>query len=92
MHLFLGNIRRRDDIHKHWFFDCECERCCDSTEFGTFMSAVRCLTCQSGYLLPTDALEYESLWECDTCGMIVAHSTVDEVISTIEKQVHVYID
>ena len=83
----IGNIRRREDILKYWFFDCDCTRCKDTTEFGTYMSAVRCLECAAGFLLPSDAANYEPDWICDACGTVLKHSIVDDVIGTIEKQV-----
>ena len=36
----IGNMRRREDIKRNWFFDCACPRCSDATEMGSFMSAV----------------------------------------------------
>lgn len=83
----IGNVRRRQDIRRYWFFDCECDRCRDPTEMGTLMSALRCLSCDSGFLLPVDGLDYESDWACDGCSKTVKFKTVDEVLATIEKQV-----
>ncbi len=47
MHVFKfpGNIRRRDDIQRYWYFNCACQRCLDPTEMGTYMSAIRCNQC-----------------------------------------------
>ena len=87
-HLFnLGNFRRREDIRKYWFFDCGCNRCSDRTEFGTNMSAVLCLKCKKGYLLPLDPLEYKSDWTCDYCQTITKYEMIDEIITTIEDEV-----
>ena len=82
-----GNIRRREDIRRYWFFDCECRRCADPSELGTNMSAIRCLSCPSGHLLPLRTLDYASDWGCGSCGCVVPHETVDEVLTTIETQV-----
>eukprot|EP00095_Tigriopus_kingsejongensis_P012445 maker-scaffold89_size390429-snap-gene-0.18 protein:Tk12445 transcript:maker-scaffold89_size390429-snap-gene-0.18-mRNA-1 annotation:"protein isoform b-like" len=82
----LGNVRRREEIERNWFFRCQCPRCLDPTEFGTFMSAVRCFQCQSGYLLPSDAQDLESDWKCDRCEWIILHQKVNEVITTLETQ------
>ena len=83
----VGNFRRRDDIRKYWFFDCGCNRCSDRTEFGTNMSAVLCLKCKKGYLLPLDPLEYKSDWTCDHCQTITGYEMIDEIITTIEDEV-----
>ena len=80
-------MRRREDIRKFWFFDCKCKRCSDSTELGSYMSAVTCFACKRGFLLPISALEYKSDWQCDHCQNVVPYDLVNEVISTIESQV-----
>lgn len=85
----IGNMRRREDIRKFWFFDCKCKRCSDSTELGSYMSAVTCFACKRGFLLPISALEYKSDWQCDHCQNVVPYDLVNEVISTIESQVGV---
>ena len=84
---FTGNFRRREDIRKYWFFDCGCNRCSDRTEFGTNMSAVLCLKCKKGYLLPLDPLEYRSDWTCDNCQTLTKYEMIDEIITTIEDEV-----
>ena len=33
---------RRDLIHRKWFFICECVRCKDPTESGTYLGALKC--------------------------------------------------
>ncbi len=43
--ILIGNIRRRDDIQRYWYFHCTCPRCVDPTELGTYMSAVKCNQC-----------------------------------------------
>ncbi len=40
-----------------------------------------------GFLLPTDSLSYSPDWRCDLCRSVLAHAVIDEVVSTIEKQV-----
>ena len=85
--LFVGNMRRREDIRRFWYFDCECPRCSDPTELGSYMSAVICFACKRGFLVPIDSLQYKSDWKCDSCGHIISYDLVNEVISTIESQV-----
>ena len=84
---FVGNMRRREDIRRFWYFDCECPRCSDPTELGSYMSAVICFACKRGFLVPIDSLQYKSDWKCDSCGHIISYDLVNEVISTIESQV-----
>ena len=42
-------------------------RCQDPTELGSFMSALKCPDCESGYLLPIDSMDQESQWICSKC-------------------------
>ena len=84
---FVGNMRRREDIRRFWYFDCQCPRCSDPTELGSYMSAVICFACKLGFLVPTDSLQYKSDWKCDSCGNLQSYDLVNEVISTIESQV-----
>ena len=42
-------------------------RCQDPTELGSFMSALKCPDCESGYLLPIDSMDPESQWICSKC-------------------------
>ena len=88
--LILGNLRRREDIHRYWFFDCQCKRCCDVTEFGTNMSAILCYNCKQGHLLPRDTLDYKSDWVCVSCHATLKYETIDEVLTAIEHQVRTY--
>ncbi|XP_040575619.1 SET domain-containing protein SmydA-8 isoform X1 [Lepeophtheirus salmonis] len=83
----IGNVRRREDIKQYWFFDCECQRCTDRTELGTYMSAINCKHCKNGYLLPVNSLSYKSDWSCNNCDVIVNYKTISDIIDTIESQV-----
>jgi len=48
----LGVPRRKTNIEEEWFFKCRCSRCLDVTEFGTFVSALKCSSCREGLILP----------------------------------------
>ncbi len=49
---------RADMLKEHWMFVCQCHRCLDPTDCGTYASAIRCPKCKltgdpsSGFLLP----------------------------------------
>ena len=43
---------RRKKLKEGWYFDCKCSRCQDPTEYGTLISATRCLRCGEGTILP----------------------------------------
>ena len=50
-----GHLHRKKTIKSFWFFDCACKRCQDPTELESYLSAVKCMKCSSGFLLPEDA-------------------------------------
>ena len=49
-----GLHKRKLDLANEWYFDCSCARCSDVTEFGTFVSALKCSNCREGLILPED--------------------------------------
>ena len=71
VNLMSSNLTRRKKLKDSWYFDCECVRCCDPTECGSFLSAVKCQECnddQSSYMLARNSLDYYSDWVCRRCG------------------------
>ena len=48
-----SQAQRKTSCERDWFFACQCLRCRDPSEFSTFTSCVRCLTCRQGFLLAT---------------------------------------
>lgn len=51
------------------------------------MSAVRCFQCRNGFLLQSEINDLASDWLCNRCGSRLPHKNVNEVLTTIEKQV-----
>jgi hypothetical protein len=51
---FYGIPKRKLNLANEWYFDCSCARCSDVTEFGTFVSALKCGSCREGLILPED--------------------------------------
>ena len=49
-----GLPKRKLYLASDWYFDCSCSRCSDVTEFGTFVSALKCSSCSEGLILPED--------------------------------------
>ena len=74
--------RRRACIDK-WNFNCECDRCSDPTEFGTFTSAVLCCQCDQGTLLINSQ---DNVWKCQKCHYESSHSeTWVSVLDPLER-------
>ncbi|XP_035704184.1 SET domain-containing protein SmydA-8 isoform X2 [Folsomia candida] len=67
-----GTLQRQVSNEDVAHFICTCSRCKDPTEFGTFISAVKCCNCgngnkgDEGFLLPLDPLVPESPWICNS--------------------------
>ncbi|KAG8227849.1 hypothetical protein J437_LFUL010708 [Ladona fulva] len=69
-HILWGTQQRRDHLKVTKYFDCTCERCSDPTEMGTYISGLRCLACEKGYLLPDQPLEgVLAEWKCNNCAV-----------------------
>ena len=53
----LGNSARKKSLEKQWKFTCNCNRCLDPTEFGSYLQAIKCKLCidkqETGYMLPS---------------------------------------
>lgn len=59
-----GTFQRQQSLSEDWFFVCLCDLCVDRTELSTFFSAIKCVNCTEGYLLPKNPLQLDSPWEC----------------------------
>ena len=38
----LGSVDTIPSFRNHWMFVCQCKRCLDPTELGTYLSAINC--------------------------------------------------
>ena len=63
-------LDRRQHLAYSKHFQCDCERCCDPTELGTYLSALKCMKCSVGYYLAQDPLSESSAWKCEACGSL----------------------
>ncbi|XP_046969776.1 SET domain-containing protein SmydA-8 [Vanessa cardui] len=73
-----GTLDRRKHIKINKCFDCDCERCKDPTEFGTYLGNIYCSVCNSsnidlvseknGMLVSTNPLDETAPWKCEKCG------------------------
>ena len=62
-----GQLKRQKDITACWFFQCTCPRCTDPTELGSLMSAMKCLKCPDGKIVPGDGKDLAKDWVCLSC-------------------------
>lgn len=72
-----GTLDRRKHLKQSKCFSCECERCKDPTEFGTYLGNIYCSLCNGPYtdddfykgamLVSTDTLDETAPWKCEKC-------------------------
>ncbi|XP_017864779.1 PREDICTED: protein msta [Drosophila arizonae] len=89
--ILWGTQMRHHHLLMTKHFSCRCARCEDPTEYGSYVSALRCLgdvskTCV-GVQLPVDPLDEKTQWKCDTCPMVVDAAYVTEVQTHMTEQV-----
>ncbi|XP_052128934.1 SET domain-containing protein SmydA-8-like [Frankliniella occidentalis] len=86
-HMLWGTMARREHLLAVKGFPCRCRRCADPRELGSLLSALRCLACGAGNLLPSDPLDDNADWRCDACGAPLAAEHVIQVVSSLDEQV-----
>ncbi|XP_022822822.1 protein msta [Spodoptera litura] len=72
-----GTLDRRKHLQTSKYFDCECDRCKDPTEFGTHLGNIYCSVCNSAFapnvewrgamLVSTNPLDETAPWKCEKC-------------------------
>ena len=58
-------------------FLCECNRCLDPTEFGTYIGAPRCRSCQAGFCILNDD---DKLFKCNNCDATLTDKQAEMMI------------
>ncbi|XP_044760063.1 SET domain-containing protein SmydA-8-like isoform X2 [Coccinella septempunctata] len=89
-----GTLRRREHLLDNKFFECYCRRCSDPSELGTFVSALLCPKCKTGYVLSDDPLNNDSTWSCNntkeegySCpGYTISSKSVRLLIDRISRE------
>lgn len=75
---------RRCQLYKTKHFWCKCDRCKDTTENGTKLSALKCLDKECiGVLLPMTPLDPTSDWQCDNCSRVEPPARISSVQSIL---------
>lgn len=72
-----GTLERRIHLRSAKCFDCDCLRCKDPTEFGTYLGSIYCAVCngpgsehslnRGAKLVSLDPLNEVSPWKCEKC-------------------------
>ena len=79
-------MARRASLLHSKFFECDCSRCSDPTELQTYLSAMHCQQCSSGFVLPVSPLDKTSDWHCDKCPYRVTASVIEKVIHRLKTE------
>lgn len=90
-HALWGTQARREHLKETKYFWCKCTRCCDPTELGSYVSALKCLgtgpeTCD-GIQLPVDPTDIETEWICNKCDIKLNNRQVSFLINQIGEEV-----
>lgn len=83
-----STIDRRDHLKMSKCFWCQCARCSDPTEFGSYMSATRCSRCTGDlqHLVSDDPLNNEANFSCEKCSNIQKASQIRTGNMTIANE------
>lgn len=92
-HALWGTQARREHLKETKYFSCECKRCADPTELGTYLSALRCMGTENepcnGIQLPLNPLDDKTEWACNKCPVRLAPSDVAYLVNQIGEEVDV---
>lgn len=83
-----GTQQRRVHLAYSKNFLCKCERCLDPTEFGSNISALKCIRPEcEGFMLPVDPLVIKTPWKCETCQLRLDHARTSRISDILSKQI-----
>lgn len=80
--LAWGSVTRRFHLLRTKHFLCNCPRCLDPSEYGTYMSAILCKKC-GDFVLPKISQNIKNDWECKACKTIVESERIAIVLSVL---------
>ncbi|CAH0588908.1 unnamed protein product [Chrysodeixis includens] len=76
-----GTLDRRKHLQTNKFFDCECDRCKDPTELGTYLGNIYCSICNNPFspnadgrgamMISTNPLDENVPWKCERCDHFI---------------------
>ncbi|RVE47333.1 hypothetical protein evm_008014 [Chilo suppressalis] len=76
----LGTLDRRKLLRTIKCFDCDCDRCKDPTEFGTYIGSIYCSICNGAFsggpekrpmLISSNPLDEAAPWKCEKCDHFI---------------------
>ncbi|XP_056638208.1 SET domain-containing protein SmydA-8-like [Diorhabda sublineata] len=90
-HCLWGTQARREHLRETKYFDCQCQRCKDPTELGSYLSALKCLGTDGepcgGTQLPINPVDDKTEWTCDSCSVKLTNEEVGFLVNGIGEEV-----
>lgn len=90
-HALWGTQARREHLRETKYFNCQCRRCKDPTELGTYLSALRCIGVDDspcgGIQLPIDPCDDKTEWACNKCTVKLSNDEVAFLVNKIGEEV-----
>jgi len=83
----FGVPKRKTHLEEEWYFQCRCARCMDVTEFGTYVSALKCSHCQEGLILPENCNK-DCLWRCRFCMNPFESEFIANFVQNLEDELY----
>ncbi|KAI5638482.1 MYND finger domain-containing protein [Phthorimaea operculella] len=94
-----GTLDRRRHLRSSKCFDCECDRCKDPTEFGTYLGSIYCSHCKGpgtqpgSMLVSSNPLDENALWKCEKCDhyiqarqMVWGNNALKQDLNKLDKK------
>ena len=81
---FYGTPYRRADLKSTWSFECICPRCKDPTEYGSYVSAMLCERCTSGYILPITPLDFKVIFDRESSSWFKFYTVLQVPIGNVQ--------
>ena len=72
---------RRKQLKEFKFFECECSRCKDPTDFGTFVGALKCYKCSTGAVVRVR--DNKVKWKCLSCDKFPSSNEVQRAFGAL---------
>jgi len=81
---FFGNTYRANELQDYWHFRCNCNRCNDPWESGSYVDSIMCDQCEKETLTPGPGPGHYSMvtWSCCHCDNSVDGSTIAIIIDS----------
>lgn len=86
---FFTTLQRRAILKRGKSFECNCERCCDPTELGSYASAVKCKSCDKGWLLSSNPLVVTGApLQCNNCPFSIETANVVQMDNKLTQELN----